>query len=153
MNLANQFNPYPKRPYKRKNKSSDLYKGKSIPSLKERGKISKSTYNKVIMEHGFECWYCGTTQNLECHHIIFRSQGGRGVWTNLRFLCSEHHRTGRESVHQNKKLTQKLQYEHEKMYSKHFYKDRFDLYKEGLIPEPTKEAHEDFMRKVGRCYG
>lgn len=23
---------------------------------------------KSIMQNKKECWYCGTTQNLECHH-------------------------------------------------------------------------------------
>jgi hypothetical protein len=141
-----EYRPVPKKPFKGK-KKQETFKGRTIPTKRERGKINKSDYQRVIDEHGFECWYCGTTQNLECHHIVFRSQGGRGVWTNLRFLCSEHHRTGKESVHQNKKIMQKLQYEHMKMFGKYYFQDRFDLFKLGLIPTPTKEVYESFMEK------
>jgi 5-methylcytosine-specific restriction endonuclease McrA len=150
------FHPAPKTTYpKGKKKKLETYKGRAIPKAKDRGKISKTDYQKVIDEHGFSCWFCGSEANLECHHVVPKGfskvKSGRGVWTNLRFLCSEHHR-GKTGVHQNKKLMQKLQYEHEKLYSQHFYKDRFDLFKEGLIPTPTKEVYESFMsRGLDKC--
>jgi 5-methylcytosine-specific restriction endonuclease McrA len=126
-----------------------VYKGRTIPKAKERGKISKTDYQRVIDEHGFSCWVCGTEINLECHHVVPKGRSkvksGRGVWRNLRFLCTPDHR-GEKGVHQNKELMEKLQEEHERLYGPHFYKDRFDLFKEGLIPTATKEAYEKFMK-------
>jgi hypothetical protein len=66
----------------------------------------------------------------------------------LRFLCSEHHR-GKTGVHENKMLMEGLQVLHESLYGPYFYCDRYDLFKLGLIPTPTNEAYEKFMKGEG----
>ena len=38
-----------------------------------------------------ECELCGRTQNLNQHHVIFRSQGGGDVTQNLVCLCTKCH--------------------------------------------------------------
>lgn len=134
---------------KNKKKKLEVFKGRTIPPKKTRGRITATEYKKALAEHGEYCWVCGSTMNLECHHVVpkgfSKNRNGRGVWRNLRFLCSEHHR-GKTGVHQNKDLMEKLQQEHERLHGPHFYKDRFDLFQEGLIPNPTKEAYEAFMK-------
>jgi 5-methylcytosine-specific restriction endonuclease McrA len=148
------FRPYTKadqlKSHKKKKKKPETFKGRTIPGKKTRGKITSTEYKRAIEEHGYICLVCGTTINLECHHVVpkgfSRIKNGRGVWRNLRFLCSEHHR-GKTGVHQNKQLMDYLQSEHESLYGPNFYKDRFDLFKEGLILNSTKESYEDFMRK------
>lgn len=144
-----------KRPKKSK-KKLEVFKGRTIPSKKTRGQISATDYKRAIEEYGYSCWVCGTEMNLECHHVVpkgfSRHKNGRGVWYNLRFLCGEHHR-GKTGVHQNRELMQKLQDEHEQLHGPHFYKDRFDLFKEGLIPNSTKEAYQSFMEREGANFG
>lgn len=60
---------------------------------------------KSIMQDEKQCFLCGTTLNLHCHHILYgtanRKQSekyGLKVW-----LCQEHH-TGSTGVHFNKTL-------------------------------------------------
>lgn len=142
--------PKPRDKTKKKQKKLETFKGRTIPTKKTRGKITPSEYKKAAQEHGEECYFCGNTVNLECHHVMPKGfskvKNGRGVWYNLRFLCAEHHR-GKTGVHQNKTMMEELQQVHERLYGKHFYKDRFDLFKEGLIPNSAKESLESFMKE------
>lgn len=137
-----------KRTYKKKKKLA-TFKGRVIPPKKIRGKVTSAEYKKTAEEHGQECYFCGSMVNLECHHVVpkgySRIKNGRGVWRNLRFLCSEHHR-GKTGVHQDKNKMLELQQLHEKEYGEHFYKDRFDLFKEGLIANTEKDTFELFMK-------
>jgi hypothetical protein len=132
----------------KKKKKPQTVKGRTIPTKRTRGRITAAEYNEALRQHGEYCWVCGTPVNLECHHVVpkgySRIRNGRGVWRNLRFLCSEHHR-GKTGVHQNRELMEELQQLHEGMYGKYFYMDRFDLFSLGLIPNTTKEAYEVFM--------
>lgn len=38
---------------------------------------------------GWKCSQCGTTNNLQCHHKVFRSHGRDDRLSNLRVLCAE----------------------------------------------------------------
>ena len=146
------FRPYPKseqlkKPGK-KEKKLEAYKGRTIPTKKQRGKVSKKDYDRAIQEHGDSCYFCGSTVNLEVHHVMpkgySRFKNGRGVWRNLRLLCSRCHR-GKDGVHQNQEKMEHLQKLHEQLYGPYFYFDRFDLFKMGLIVTPTEEEYEKFM--------
>ncbi|MGG3734485.1 HNH endonuclease signature motif containing protein [Heyndrickxia coagulans] len=110
-----------------------------------RGKITKEQYNQALQKHGAFCFVCGTTENLEAHHVRFKSAGGRGQWRNIRFLCAEHHR-GKYSPHQNEQLRKELEKLHEKLYGPWFWADKYDLFKAGLIPNTTDEEFEKFMK-------
>lgn len=48
------------------------------------------------------CRWCGTTDALNLHHVIYRSEGGPDRAYNLLTLCRPHH----EKVHSNKHLYQ-----------------------------------------------
>ena len=37
------------------------------------------------------CRFCGTAVNVQAHHIVYRSQGGKDLVDNLISLCLEHH--------------------------------------------------------------
>lgn len=52
------------------------------------------------------CRMCGTSDNLQVHHITYRSQGGSDDPTNLITLCVYHHNNGSGSVHDNKRRWQ-----------------------------------------------
>lgn len=140
--------------YKKKKKKNplkqEMYKGRRIPTKQQRGKITTKEYNEALRVHGEECFFCGITFNLECHHVVpkgfSKHKNGRGVWYNLRFLCSECHR-GKNGVHQNKEKKEYLQKVHEALYGPHFYQDRFDLFKLGLIPNTSREAYDSFMEE------
>lgn len=89
---------------------------------------------KSILQSEKQCFYCGTTLNLERHHCIHGTAGrriadklGLTIW-----LCSEHHR-GNYSPHQNRELDLRL-----KRFAQSCYED--------------KHSREEWMQKVGRNY-
>lgn len=61
---------------------------------------------KFIIKTQTRCQECGTKNNLQIHHRVFRSEGGLDVVPNLVRLCSLHH-TGIEGVHFNIDLDKK----------------------------------------------
>ena len=61
----------------------------------------KDIYKKIAEEQQW-CQLCGSTDWLEIHHIIYRSQGGNNDERNLIRLCKYHH----QEVHSNKKKWQ-----------------------------------------------
>jgi len=130
-----------KRPKKRKGKTR-VHKGRTIPSARVRGQVSKREYERMIEEFGSVCIVCGNTY-IEAHHIRFRSQGGRGKWRNLVPLCKEHHM----KAHQERTFADWLREEREKRYGEWYWADEYDLFMAGLIPNTTKEAFERFMQR------
>ncbi|MED5050611.1 HNH endonuclease signature motif containing protein [Anoxybacillus rupiensis] len=155
MNLSREFNPVPKptkqrkekpkpkirekRPKKRKAKV-ETFKGRVIPKAKDRTKISKANYNRMIEEFGDCCMICGRTP-IEAHHLVFRSQLGSGNWRNLAPLCKEHH----TKAHRDYNFAEYLRQERAERFGPHFWKDKYTLFKENLIPNTTTEAYEKFM--------
>lgn len=162
MNLSHEFHPAPKpakqrkdnpkpkfkvkKPRKKK-KKMEVYKGRTIPAKKTRGKISKKDYMKAIEAYGPYCAECQSPY-IEMHHVKPKglSAGGRGVWRNLVPLCPEHHR-GKTGVHQSKELMEKHQRRHEELYGPYYHCDKYDLFKMGLIPNTTDKEYEKFMEK------
>ena len=132
-----------KRPKKRK-KKLEVYKGRTIPSAKTRGQISKREYERMIEEFGSACIICGSPY-VEAHHLRFRSQGGRGKWRNLVPLCKEHHM----KAHSDRKFADWLREERKKRFGSWYWADEYDLFKAGLIPNTTKEAFEKYMEGEG----
>jgi hypothetical protein len=45
----------------------------------------------VMVRDGYKCRKCGYRENLHCHHIKFRSEGGLDTSWNLITLCSDCH--------------------------------------------------------------
>jgi 5-methylcytosine-specific restriction endonuclease McrA len=136
---------FKERRYNRKRKAKkkvEMYKGVKIPHRKKRGEISKKDYEKALLHYGGGCAETGQV-NVEMHHIVFRSQGGRGGWRNLVPLIKSMH----TECHTNREYADYWRAEHEKKFGPHFYKDKFDLWKEGLIHNPTDDAFESFMEK------
>jgi len=50
----------------------------------------KKRVKKVVKEKRF-CYFCGTTENITRHHIIFRFAGGDGLENNQEDLCDSCH--------------------------------------------------------------
>ena len=116
------------------------------PSRSTRGRINKSEYNEAAKRHGYHCTLCGRTDVLEAHHVRFRSDGGRGRFRNISFLCPEHHR-GKNSPHQSDSVRAFLKDMHKEKYGKWYWSDEHDLFKAGLIPNATKDIFEKFMQE------
>ncbi|MED4978261.1 HNH endonuclease signature motif containing protein [Geobacillus stearothermophilus] len=160
MNLSNEFHPAPKptkqrkdkpkprvrekKPKKRKEKVQ-MYKGRVIPKAKDRTKISKANYNRMIEEFGDCCMICGR-RPIQAHHLVFRSSLGSGNWRNLAPLCEEHHR----KAHADFGFAERLREERAERFGPHFWKDKYALFKDGLIPNTTEQAYERFMREEER---
>jgi 5-methylcytosine-specific restriction endonuclease McrA len=129
-----------KRPKKRK--KAQRIKGRVIPTAKVRSSISKKEYNRAIEAFGESCIYCGSS-HIEMHHIRFRSQQGRGGFRNLVPLCKRHHL----QVHNEREIADTLREVREKYFGPWYWADKFDLFKEGLIPNTDDKSFEKFMER------
>lgn len=69
-----------------------------------------SVYDKVRLldKHKCRAWGCGTTCNLESHHIIPRSQGGENEEYNLITLCEKHHKLVTEGKMSDTEMLKKI---------------------------------------------
>ena len=68
-----------------------------------KNKKAKQMYEKIVEEQRY-CQLCGSTNWLEIHHIMYRSQGGNNDERNLIRLCKKCH----EMVHSNKRKWQRF---------------------------------------------
>jgi len=68
---------------------------KKIPAKSLRLRLDFVSYGKlhrqVLERDGWRCQVCGSMQNLQVHHLKFRSQSGGDVEQNLITLCAECH--------------------------------------------------------------
>lgn len=76
---------------------------------------------KTVLQTNKECFVCGTTSNLESHHIFggtankkVSERYGLKVW-----LCHEHH-TGDSGVHFTPELAQELHEIAQRFYETHY---------------------------------
>ena len=46
---------------------------------------------QILRRDGWRCQLCGSMQNLQVHHLKFRSRSGDDVEQNLITLCAECH--------------------------------------------------------------
>jgi hypothetical protein len=58
----------------------------------QEGKVSPGTRDRIIRRDGSECLRCGSTQDLEVHHITPTSEGGSDEDGNLATLCKACHK-------------------------------------------------------------
>lgn len=49
--------------------------------------ISKETRKNIYRREGYQCAVCGSNRQLEIHHVVKRSRGGRNDPQNLICLC------------------------------------------------------------------
>ena len=59
--------------------------------------IPKKLVQQVFERDGFRCCYCYQQQppeqhSLHCHHVVYKSQGGQDVLSNLKTVCWICHR-------------------------------------------------------------
>lgn len=93
---------------KRAQKTADRQAGSERRYVKKRQRQAESlpiTVRRRIKRRDDEhCRWCGTSSNLQVHHIEYRSQGGTDEDHNLITLCTEHHM----AIHSNKRVYQPL---------------------------------------------
>ena len=80
-------------------------KNKSINKVsKKKITVTQDTYNKVMQRDNYKCRLCGTSLNLQLHHVIYKSEDKSKIndINNCIMLCVEHHAL----VHSNKKYWQ-----------------------------------------------
>lgn len=83
-----------------------------------------------------KCFFCGTTQNLHCHHCIHGTANrkksekyGLMIW-----LCAYHHNLGRKSVHNDYDMDLQV-----KQYAQKYFEDNIG-------------SRELFIKEFGRNY-
>lgn len=106
-----EFRPQPKPTSKRKNKKRG-----------DRGKFSSFIREQVKEHFQDTCQMCGG-HGFHLHHVCFRSQGGRGVFTNAVLLCNTCHK----KVHEDNKLAMYWREVFKKKYGPLYYMDKEDL--------------------------
>ena len=60
--------------------------GKS-PPLRLDAKSYRELHRQVLERDGWRCQFCGSMQQLQVHHLIFRSHSGGDTELNLITLC------------------------------------------------------------------
>ena len=61
------------------------------PRLKLGAEVYKELRNQVLARDGWRCQSCGSTRNLQVHHLRARSKLGDDVLQNLISLCAGCH--------------------------------------------------------------
>ncbi len=61
----------------------------------------RELHRRVLERDGWRCQFCGSMQDLQVHHLTFRSQAGGDEELNLITLCNQchmqlHQRTGQK---------------------------------------------------------
>lgn len=92
-----------------------------IPKKTDRGKFSQSTRAIIIERDQGLCQIC-MSEGQSVHHIIYRSQMGRGVYTNGIVLCADCH----TKVHRDRELSDYLVNMFADRYGAGFWKDGYD---------------------------
>lgn len=79
---------------------------KKAHHTKKRITVSKEVYNAVIQRDKYCCRLCGSTNWIQCHHILYRSEKKDLIndINNCIMLCENCHRI----VHSNKKKWQPI---------------------------------------------
>ena len=95
-NLSNSFNPLPK------NKKGNGIGQKS----NKKESVTDEVYKIVYERDKGKCRLCGSTQNIQAHHILYRSERKDLINepTNMIMLCIKCH----QLVHSNKKKYQPI---------------------------------------------
>lgn len=92
------------------------------PLRRKRNAFSNKVRQQIYERDEGKCQQCGDV-GTEVHHVRFRSQSGRGVYTNGVLLCHSCHR----KVHQNRDLALEWQRHFKSKYGSDYYKDEWDL--------------------------
>lgn len=149
MKPYNKKTPKPKKKKAPKKKAviSAERQGEKIPLPSVRNAFSESQREKALEMFGTTCNdpTCSMPAS-ELHHIIYRSQSGRGVWRNAVPLCISHH----EKCHKDRRYSDMWREHRRQTFGQYFYMDKYDLWMNGLIADTKNHMFEDFMSNEER---
>ena len=94
---------------------------KSTDELRKEYLALKSG-GELAMMLGAKCSNCGSSENIEYHHIVPLHLGGTNRWTNLAPLCNRCHK----SAHRGRHISQYVSHSHSGRPSKCSDKEAFD---------------------------
>ena len=100
----------------------------------DRGKFSKMVRDAVKEHFSNTCQECGG-KGIHLHHVCFRSQGGRGVFSNALLLCNGCHK----QIHLDNERAMYWKEEFKRKYGYLYYMDKEDLEYKQLIQELKQE--------------
>jgi len=104
------FNPAPKPVHRRRK-----------PTRRERGSFNKVTRDKIIDRDDGLCRVCKGL-GTQHHHVMPKSRGGRGVFTNGLLVCQSCH----ADIHAHNDKLEHWQRQFEIAYGSDYYKDEWD---------------------------
>ena len=61
------------------------------PRLRLDSESYRDLHRQILERDGWRCQVCGSMQNLQVHHLKFRSHSGSDEEQNLITLCAECH--------------------------------------------------------------
>jgi hypothetical protein len=96
--------------------------GRRVKKKGDRGKFSKMVRDEVKSYFDNTCQECGG-KGIHLHHVCFRSQGGRGVFTNSLLLCNSCHK----EIHLNNERALYWKEVFKKKYGSCYFMDKEDL--------------------------
>ncbi len=91
------------------------------PKQATRNEFKQSVRMEIYERDNGLCRQCGAPGE-HIHHVLYRSRGGRGVYTNGLTLCHVCH----TKVHTNAALTKYWLQTFVDLYGEDFYKDEWD---------------------------
>lgn len=115
------------------------------PKRGQRGAITKEQYQLALEWFGDTCNHCNATP-IEMHHVVYRSQSGRGGYRNLMPLCKKHH----AMAHSSREFSDHLKEERIEAFGEYFFTDEHDLFNADLIDEATPAKFENYMNEMGK---
>lgn len=92
-----------------------------VPKQRQRNEFPKKVREKIMQDENNRCQMCGV-KATQIHHVMPRSRGGRGVYTNGMAICNGCH----VKIHQDNKLMEYWQNIYESKYGKDYHKDEWD---------------------------
>lgn len=92
-----------------------------VPKKSKRGNFSGSTRSAIAIRDQGLCRQCGN-KGESIHHVVYRSQSGRGVYTNGLTVCHICH----DQIHRDKELSDYWFSVFRQTYGDGFWKDEYD---------------------------
>lgn len=93
-----------------------------VPTQAKRGQFSKDVRRKILLRDTGFCRVCGTL-GTQIHHVMPRSRGGRGVYTNGMLTCNTCH----HEIHQDNSKLKYWQNNFREEYGDDYYRDIYDM--------------------------
>jgi len=99
-------------------------------------KRKRTKVQRITMQDHRECWVCGTTQNLECHHAFGNANRPLSNKYGLKaYFCHNHHNEnipGDPGLHYNEQLNKRFKREAQRRFEEVYTRDEFkEIFKVG----------------------